>query len=110
MSADSLALCPYYAASYLRAAFPGVPVMYRTTTYSGHSGAAGTVVFRLNHSARAVLSRLNVPVFPCADLLVGETEYKDKLHFKPESRQDWLYADIMLHYLRMYSTPACRGV
>lgn len=66
-------------------------------------------MFRLNQSARAVLSKLNVPVFPWADLLVGETEYKDKLHFKPESRQDWLYADIMLYYLRMYSTPACRA-
>lgn len=107
--------------SYITTTFPGVPLMYRPPTYLKAMGAssnsflagindqnvqivnAGVYAFR--ESAKAAMSRLEVPLFRWAEKLVGSSQYEDPVHFRKGTGTDFLYGELLLYYLRYYTSP-----
>ncbi|GJN93405.1 hypothetical protein Rhopal_006460-T1 [Rhodotorula paludigena] len=83
----------------VREAFPGVPVMFRLgQAHQTNRNEGNVAVYQLNQSLRAVLARLDVPIFEWADLLSGESQYGDDQHLKPGAPAR-LFADMSMWYL-----------
>ncbi|GAA5976793.1 hypothetical protein JCM10908_005633 [Rhodotorula pacifica] len=88
-----------------RERFPGVPLMYRTGQARATNKAGGNVaIFQINESAKYAMRVLGVPIFPWGELLFGEDDYADDMHFKVPSRATYLCADMALYYLRRIVT------
>ncbi|TNY22854.1 hypothetical protein DMC30DRAFT_444909 [Rhodotorula diobovata] len=84
----------------VREAFPGVPIMFRLGQAHQTNRNEGNVeVFQLNESLRAVLAKLDVPIFEWASLLTGESRYADDQHLQAGAPAR-LYADMAMYYLR----------
>ncbi|GAA5943025.1 hypothetical protein JCM3775_000237 [Rhodotorula graminis] len=84
----------------VRAAFPGTPVMFRLgQEHQTNRNEGNVAVYQLNQSLRAVLAKMNVPVFEWASLLTGERRYADDQHFAAGAPAR-LYSDMALYYLR----------
>ncbi|BGP42483.1 hypothetical protein JCM10450v2_006578 [Rhodotorula kratochvilovae] len=84
----------------VREAFPGVPVMFRLgQSHQTNRNEGNVAVYQLNESLRAVLAKLEVPIFEWAGLLTGESQYGDDQHLKPGAPAR-LYADMAMWYLR----------
>ncbi|KAJ8291759.1 hypothetical protein OF846_005008 [Rhodotorula toruloides] len=84
-----------------RERFPGVPLMFRlghSRVNNDHNG--NVAIYQMNESAKAMMARLGVPIFPWGPLLEGETDYSDVMHVKPVSQPTYLFGDMALYYLR----------
>lgn len=56
------------AVNLVQASFPGVPILYRTTTEHRSNSAVvdyPVAVFQLNESSRALMKSLRIPLFHC---------------------------------------------
>ncbi|CDR45883.1 hypothetical protein NBRC10512_002726 [Rhodotorula toruloides] len=84
----------------VREKFPGVPLMWKTgQERESNRGYGNVAVYQLNQSLRAVLNRLNIPVFDWGALITGEWQYNDDQHLKPGAPAR-LWADMAFWYLR----------
>ncbi|KAK9895615.1 hypothetical protein P389DRAFT_170324 [Cystobasidium minutum MCA 4210] len=93
----------------LRETLPGTTVMYRTTTQPGERRSEKDdemiAVFQINQSARMVMDLLKVPLFHWSELIKGSHSYKDFVHYETDSRQNWLYGEMLLYTLKQISSP-----
>ncbi|BGP11432.1 hypothetical protein JCM10049v2_007339 [Rhodotorula toruloides] len=84
-----------------RERFSGVPLMFRLGHPRANNDHNGNVaIYRMNESAKAMMARLGVPIFPWGSLLEGETDYSDVMHVKPVSQPTYLFGDMALYYLQ----------
>lgn len=94
----------------VKAEFPDTPLFYRTTTYPKatvvRNDNRAIAVFQINQSARSLMSQLKVPLFNWADLIQGNHEYLDSVHFKLDSKPTWLWGEQMLWHLEYVSDSA----
>ncbi|ORY81282.1 hypothetical protein BCR35DRAFT_304158 [Leucosporidium creatinivorum] len=81
--------------------FPDVPIMFRLGQERANNQGGGNVaLYQMNESAKTLMNYLGIPIFPWAELLTGEEDYADVMHVKPLSQPTYLFADMVLYYLR----------
>ena len=90
----------------LQTEFPDIPILYRTTTSPrptpDDADNRPIAMFQINQSARALMKKMNIPLLNWADLIQGNKEFEDGVHYHLDSRPTWLWGEQMLWHLQYF--------
>lgn len=88
----------------LQRTFPSSTLMYRTlpelSKRRGWNDDELISIYEMNQSARAVMRILGIPIFNWSDLVRGANEHEDLVHYKVNSRPNWLFGEMLVWHLR----------
>jgi len=107
--------------SYIEQEYPGIPNMYRTPTDASRVGlpngnpllegmrpddvdSLNESFERIRQSASGLSKIRDFPIFRWSEKLAGLRDYQDAVHIQDGSGAQHLYANMLLHYTKSYTS------